>query len=273
MPINVYIAPFVWYEKKKQLESTIYRQMVLDSLDAWRKATNGLVRFNVVNQLNQSQMDIKWRRVDRKSLGHTTYEMDKIYRMFSCEIQIGISDGLLHAAYQDAGEVQHTILHEIGHALGLIGHSDNPRDIMYVPHQYGVHQLSPRDIESVLWLYSLPVGFQYRNVATKYCLPPNYTLNDVIDAVERRLKGEPEPVIPLQEEGPKPVEMPPPVQRKQLIRNTQTLDEQHEILSEMGRFYLKTQNIQIDQQKQLELRKAMMQKRQSDRFLPPDSGA
>lgn len=266
MPINVYVAPFTWYEKKKQQESMMYRQMVLDALDTWRKATNGLVQFNMVDNLNNSQIDFKWRRVDRKSLGHCTYEMDKQYRLFSAEIQIGISDGLLHAAYQDAGEVQHTILHEIGHSLGLIGHSDHPADIMYVPHQYGVHALSPRDRETITWLYSLPIGFNYRNVAGKYQLSGNFDINSVINRIEKRLKGDTTASDP-EETKPAPVVEAP---RPSLIRNTSSLDEQHEILSEMGRFYLKTQNIRVDKQKQDELRRIMMEKKLQERITPPD---
>lgn len=266
MPIHVYIAPFTWYEKKKQQQSLTYRQLILDSLSEWQKATSNLIRFQVVEQLNNSQIDFKWRRVDRKALGHCTYEVDKQYRIFSAEIQIGISDGLLHASYQDTGEVKHTVIHEIGHALGLIGHSDAPGDIMYVPHQYGIHQLSKRDIESISWLYQLPVGFSYRAVSAKYNLKPGYTINDVIDKIERRIKGE-------------EIETPPPikdfqcsiagVQSQMEVSMNYGLDEHHEILSEMGRFYLKTQNIRINKQQQDELRRIMLEKKLQNKHHPP----
>ncbi len=267
MPIGVYIAPFTWYEKKKQQQAYMYRQMVLSALDIWRKATNGLVRFNVVDNLNQSQIDIKWRRVDRKTLGHCTYEMDNQNRMFSAEVQIGISDGLVHAAYNDTGEVMHTILHEIGHALGLIGHSDHPDDIMYVPHQYGVHSLSARDVETITWLYQLPVSFNYQIVGKKYFKKPGYSLNDVIDRVERRIKGEAEPEEAEASPIIKPADAPSPVGPPP--KRTASLDEQHEILSEMGRFYLKTQSVRLDPGKQNLLRHMMIQKNMQHKFRPP----
>lgn len=269
MPIAVYIAPFTWYEKKKQMESNVYRQMVLDSLELWRRASNNLVRFQVVDNLNQSQIDFKWRRVDRKSLGHCTYEMDKLYRMFSAEIQIGISDGLLHAAYQDASEVKHTIIHEIGHALGLIGHSDHPSDIMYVPHQYGVHTISPRDAETLRWLYSLPVGFDYKAAAVRFQLGGNFTINDVIDRIDKKIKGEAtESAPPAADSAAKAPASPP--DRQPLVRNTASLEEQHHILSEMGRFYLKTQNIRIEKHRKDMLDRELLQRKLQNRIPPPD---
>jgi hypothetical protein len=236
MPIHVYIAPFVWYEKKKQQESHLYRQLVLESLEAWRKASNGLVRFQIVDNLNSSQIDFKWRRVDRKTLGHCTYELDKQYRLFSAEIQIGISDGLLHARY---------------------------------------HTLSPRDMDTVSWLYSLPVGFNYKSVAAKYQLKTNYTISDVINRIEQRIKGGSTASLEAPAEtapsfAVEPHESAPARSDQTFARMTRSLDEQHEILSEMGRFYLKTQNIQVSKDKQDHLRRVMMEKKLQERFQPPE---
>jgi predicted Zn-dependent protease len=236
MPLKVYIAPFTWYEKSKQRESTVYRQMVLDALEVWQKASQGKVKFQLVTALNQSQIDIKWRRVDRKSLGHCTYEIDPQGRLFTAEIQIGISDGMLHAQYQDASEVKHTILHEIGHALGLLGHSDGPEDIMFVPHQFGVFELSSRDQETLSWLYKLPLGFDFKPMGKKYGLEEPYTLHTVIEAIDQKQKGiEPE-VIQATLNPPRPKPISPQ-------KNTLDLDQQHQVLSHMGQFYIQTQKI------------------------------
>jgi Matrixin len=180
MPLAVYIAPFRWYEKAKQQDSMFYNQLVINCFQQWTTLTNGLVTFRFVPTINDSQIDIKWRRVDRKSLGHCEYTWNKQGALYSAEIQIGISDGVLHNQYNDPGEVKHTILHEIGHALGLVGHSDQPGDMMYVPHQYGITQLSARDVDTLRWLYKVPLGFDPVQTALSAGLKPPYDTNDVL---------------------------------------------------------------------------------------------
>jgi predicted Zn-dependent protease len=231
MPIRVYVAPFRWYEKSKQQESYAYNQMVYDSLDAWSQISGGKVQFQHVATLDQSQIDISWRRVDRKSLGHCEYLVNQQSLIYSAEIKIGISDGLVHAQYNDMDEVKHTILHEIGHALGLLGHSDSPEDIMYVPHQYGVAQLSSRDAETLNTLYNLPTAFDYQAIGRKFELKEPFTLQHVLDHIQGQ-KGSKEKVIDFTP--------PPPPERPEVLAR------QHDILTQMGKFHLATQNIQIN---------------------------
>lgn len=62
------------------------------------------------------------------------FQYNRANQLYSAEVSIGLTEGLVHADYMDEGEVYHTILHEIGHAVGL-GHSPFKKDIMYTPHQ------------------------------------------------------------------------------------------------------------------------------------------
>ena len=141
--------------------------MVIRALEEWQKATRGKISFKVVNTLLESNVNIDWKRVERKALGYCYFSFDGANRLYGAEVAIGLTEGLVHADYMDESEVYHTILHEIGHAIGL-GHSHNKADIMYTPHQRGVNSISQGDVLTVNWLYSLPQGATTAEVASRY---------------------------------------------------------------------------------------------------------
>ncbi len=80
------------------------------------------------------------------------------------ELRIYIADrfGLL-----DAEQVEWIALHEIGHALGMRGHSPIPADLMYevVRDRVIVRELSTEDVNSFVSLYQLPNGSVFRRLA------------------------------------------------------------------------------------------------------------
>ena len=164
-PLKVYIAPFRWYKAKD--EGYIYTDMIHRALEAWSVATKRRVSFQIVTEYMQSQMNFSWKRIDREALGLCHFDFDNQNRLFSAAIEIGLSDGYISSKYMKKEEVYHTILHEIGHGLGL-GHSTNKNDIMYTPHQYGVVNLSPNDIATMIWLYRFPNGASLEDLCNKY---------------------------------------------------------------------------------------------------------
>ena len=224
-PLVVYVAPMRFYSK--QGEDSKYRKMVLDAFNAWSSASGGKLRFKVTNVLLESNINVDWRRVDRKTFGHCNFNWDPMGRLYGAEVSIGLTDGRIHKAYDNEVEVYHTILHEVGHSLGL-GHSPYKNDIMYSPHQYGNANLSENDIYSIQWLYRLPAGAEVRKIASKYSIS---TSTD-IDAVIRKIDSQ-------KDEGQKS-------ERMQIVTNRDLLQESVNI-GDLNRYNMSLQDIELSQ--------------------------
>ena len=225
MPLNVYIAPMKFYSKVG--EDYKYRGMVKRALDEWQTATKGKVAFRVVNSILDANVDVEWKRVDRQALGYCNFFFDNQQRLYSSEVSIGLTDGRVHADYMDESEVYHTILHEIGHAVGL-GHSPNKKDIMYTPHQRGVTKISSGDVLTVNWLYRLPQGATVSDIAFMYKTQGN----DIDEIIAKVMDGQSESEFERVKKsiGEKP--------------NRNLLEEQENIAN-LKKYHLAIQNIEL----------------------------
>lgn len=232
--LKVYVAPFRFYSKID--EDYKYREMVLRALNTWQKASGGKISFEVVQSLMGSQINIDWKRVDRQALGYCHFNTDANNRLFSAEVQIGISDGIIHHQYMAEDEVYHTILHEIGHALGL-GHSPYESDIMFSPHKYGVVNLSEKDKTTLKWLYKMPLGMTPNEIGSKYGIPSN----DLDEIVTKLIaKNEPSEFEKVKESL-----KPPP----------RDLLQEQENIADLKKYNLALQNITISE----DIRKVFIQ--------------
>lgn len=182
-PLVVYIAPMKFYSK--QGEDAKYRKMVIDALNTWSAASGGKISFKITNVLLESNINIDWKRVERQALGQCYFNWDAQGRLYGAEVSIGLTDGRIHKQYDNEIEVYHTILHEIGHALGL-GHSPYKQDIMYTPHQYGIASLSANDKYSIQWLYRLPAGASVQKIASKYSISTSTDIDSVIRKIDSK---------------------------------------------------------------------------------------
>ena len=162
-PLKVYV---------KESHSKNYKSKFIKYVDyafkIW-ESTDSRIKFDYTSTISGADITISFEnnlmeKYDENYLGLTDYKLDRKNRIIQSSVEIGL------LKYDDDmisdGEIKTTIIHEIGHALGL-GHSDNEVDIMY-PYidpkssdKMNYLELSKGDIEAIQSVVNLGFGEKY----------------------------------------------------------------------------------------------------------------
>jgi Matrixin len=133
-------------------------QVVADAFNDWQNALGGQVRFQETANENRANIRIHWRNGfnDPSLLGleRPQLMMGGKY-LVQADIQMTLTQ---NGKMLNTQQLKAIALHEIGHALGMHGHSPYTRDIMYPAIQPGVYRLSTRDIETIRQMYNMDPG-------------------------------------------------------------------------------------------------------------------
>lgn len=157
-----------------------FAQTIKSAFEQWQKVSKGKIAFEFLDKADDAQIVCKWTN-DRKVLmnpneGGNTQVVPSTDGIFSAQML------LLTSPPPGANEIKtdyltRVALHEIGHALGITGHSTERTDIMFstVYPDDKNESLSSNDIATINALYSLTA----QEIASKPILQANSKLMEV----------------------------------------------------------------------------------------------
>jgi predicted Zn-dependent protease len=132
-----------------------WHQAVLSALGTWQAH----LPITLVEDPQRAQVQVQRRRPpllnNRASHGRALLQLQQVQRGESWQLEPQIT--VLISPGQAQTAIEATSLHELGHAFGLWGHSDQAGDVMAVhAGPKPVLQLSTRDQASLIWLQQQP---------------------------------------------------------------------------------------------------------------------
>ncbi|MBX9938759.1 MAG: matrixin family metalloprotease [Candidatus Obscuribacterales bacterium] len=183
LPLKVYVKegtdlagrPLNLYRKE-------YPALIYSCLDIWSKASGGKLSFLPVNDANSADMLIAFSQTPQDvtqvkgeipvEQGITRFHLSKddspapspFRRILKAQVELLlVKPTSLKALTVD--EMKQISLHELGHALGIRGHSDSASDIMYFNQSFRqLPALTKRDKATIARLYSDYPGLEASGV-------------------------------------------------------------------------------------------------------------
>lgn len=157
MPISVFFDTSTTPDNWNSSDVTMFQSAMND----WSSETNGTITFKVIDQETTPFIHVKW--VKDSPLGDAsaagvakfssvTIDNKQYFQRVDIEIATTGIDGVPYSALDQ----RIIALHELGHALGLWGHSDSPMDIMYGGGPIQTFSISSRDALTMNALYARP---------------------------------------------------------------------------------------------------------------------
>lgn len=164
-PLNVYI------KNNSTIAPAYYETAIKQAFLQWQGSSHNLIRFNFTNNENDSNIDINinssadMKKCDQADCKYTVaFTVPTINGDLLKKMTISFYDSNNLGKPFAQKEIYNTALHEIGHSLGIMGHSYNKDDIMYMETKQtnyfdafksDFQSISPKDINTIRLLYKL----------------------------------------------------------------------------------------------------------------------
>lgn len=150
--LKVYIANIDFVDNESIQNK--YKKMINTAFKTWLSAIDNKITYEITNDIMNSNINIAWYMMDDKSLGYCKFDYTDSFMLFGAEVSIGVQVDKKGKITSTDKQVFHTMLHCIGIALG-VPETQNKQDIMCIPHQYKVLDLSKNDINAIREIYGL----------------------------------------------------------------------------------------------------------------------
>lgn len=157
MPLKVYLPapPDGLFPAPEAVYEAVRRGVV-----AWEGVAGaGLPRFVFVDEPGDADIPMVWSIPSGAfSIAHCLYDINVMQRRFGVS-RIDVSARRPDGDVALESEIELVVTHEMGHALGLGGHSPEPADVMFAGMtEENAGGLSARDRETLRKLYAKPNG-------------------------------------------------------------------------------------------------------------------
>ena len=148
-------------------EAEGYEEALRRSLSLWEEGTQGKLQFQLTQDAATADIRIKWvyqqdRRRNDEYIGEAMLIRDA--EGFHVEIEVALRDRMSLQPHP-LEIIEAVLLHELGHAIGLWGHSDNPNDVMYFAST--AKALTARDIATWTKVSETPVDAPFHEHALR----------------------------------------------------------------------------------------------------------
>ena len=130
MPIRVHIAPMPIEVKgvEAYLESFRY------AMREWEAAADGRIQFQEVAATDHAAIRVRWQRGGLRRIIDTTLGRTELTRLSETDFEVDVVLSLREsgsAALLSQEKMRTVCLHELGHAIGLWGHSPDSADVLF----------------------------------------------------------------------------------------------------------------------------------------------
>ncbi len=143
--VKVYVAP------------NINQALAKKAFSEWEKKTSQVITFVFVENPSYAKVHVSFVDKLNKDSFDKTFQAGNCHYEFSGKYISSANIKILTVAPNGqkipSDVLYATLLHEIGHSIGLLGHSTNPNDVMATASRNVVTSLSQRDVNTAIKLY------------------------------------------------------------------------------------------------------------------------